>query len=125
MAVRGMACRLVVSSLLFIALAVSGLGWEEVSSETRSVDGALTLTRPPGLTSDAKLASRPDVVSGSWAEPRVPKARVRLGLAVLGGLSALLAAVFVALTRPLPTPGPTHWRRWSVGLRAPPVFRLT
>jgi hypothetical protein len=117
--------RVVVCILLFVALAVSGVGWAESRPETRAVNSAVTLTRPPGLAVDATVKGRSDTLTAGWAEQRLPKARVRLGLAVLVGLSLLLAAALATLTRPSPGPNCTRWRRWSVALRAPPLLRLS
>ena len=117
--------RVVVCSFLFAALALSGVGWAEVPPETRTLDSAVTLTRPPGLTIDAMLTGRSEILTSRWAEQRLPTARVRLGLAVLVSPSLLLAAASVMPNRPSPAPRSTLWRRWSVALRAPPVLRLS
>ena len=117
--------RVVVCAFLFVALAASGLGGTDARPETRAGDSAVSLTRPPGLAIDAPLSGRSEVLSGGLAEQRLTKARVRLWLAVLVGLSVLLAAALVALSRPSPAPRSTLWRRWSVALRAPPVLRLS
>jgi hypothetical protein len=117
--------RLVVCAFLLVALAVSGVGWAETPREPRGVDNAVTLTQPVGLTVDATLNGRSDVLTAGWAEQRLPKARIRLGLAVLVGLSVLLLAAIVTLTRPSPAAPSALSRRWSVALRAPPVFRLS
>lgn len=117
--------RVVVCHLLLLALAVSGLGWTEAPPETRAIESAVTLTGPPGLAIEAALRGRSEVVSGGWADQRLPKARVQLALAVLVALTVLPAAAIATLTRPSPAPRSTLWRRWSVALRAPPVLRLS
>ena len=118
--------RLLVCTFLFVALAGSGVGWAQNAPETRAVDSsAVTQTRLPGLGIDAALKSRSDVLRAGWVELRRPTAGVRLGLAVLVGLSLLLAAAGVTLARPSPAPRPTLWRRWSLALRAPPLLRLS
>jgi hypothetical protein len=101
------------------------VAWAETPPEARGVNGAVTLTRPLGLAIDATLNGRSDVLTAGWAEQRLPKTRIRLGLAVLVGLSVLLAAAIVTLTRPSPAIRSALWRRWSVALRAPPVLRLS
>jgi hypothetical protein len=127
MPVRGTAVtrRAVVCALLFVALGVSGVGWAEAPVETRSGDRAVAVTPPPGLAVDAALKGRTDLLAGGWAELRVPKARVRLGLAVLVGLTVVLAAAVATLRRPSPAPRSTLWRRWSLSLRAPPALRFS
>lgn len=122
---RGMARRVVISALLVAALAVPGLGWAGASPDSGAVDHAVTLTRPLSFALDAAAPSKSDVLSGGWAEQRLSKARLNLGLAVLVGMSLLLAAATFALTRPLRASGPTLWRRGSAARRAPPIFRLT
>lgn len=117
--------RVVVCTLLFVALAVSGVGWAESPPEPQAVDSAVSLPRPPGLAIDAALKGRSDVLTSGWTEQRLTKARVRLGLAVLVGLSLVLAAAGVTLSRPSPALRSTLWRRWSVALRAPPLLRLS
>lgn len=117
--------RVVVSMLLLPVLAGSGVGPADEPSEAHSAASAVTLTRPPGLTVDAAPSGRTDVLSGTWAEQRSPKARLRLGLAVLVGFSLLLAAGIVALTRPSSVPSNSVCRRWSAVLRAPPVLRFS
>ena len=118
--------RVLACTFLFVALAASGVGWAQNAPEIRAVDSsAVTLTPPPGLGIDAALKGRSDVLTAGWAELRLPNARVRLGLAVLVGLSLLLAAAGVTLARPSPAPRPTLWRRWSLALRAPPALRLS
>lgn len=123
MVAAGAAWRVVVSTLLLLVLAGSGAGWADESPEVRAVGNALTLTHPPGLTVDAAPSGRPDALSGG-AEQRSPKARLRLGLAVLVGLSLVLAAAIVMLTRPSPAPRTAVGPRWSATLRAPPVLRF-
>ena len=115
--------RALVSSLLSVALAVSGVGWAETRSETRTVDSSSTLTRPPGLAIDVALQGRSDALLGV-ADQRPPKARVRLGLAVLVGLTVLQAAAMATLSKPSPAPRYRRWRSRSVALRAPPRLRL-
>src|SRR3712207_2480965 len=117
--------RVAVCTFLFIALTVSGVGWAETPHDTRVVDSAVTLSLPPGPAIEAALTGRSDAVTAGWSDQRLAKARVRLGLAVLVGLSVVVAAAVVALARPLPAPGSTLWRRWSVTLRAPPLLRLS
>ena len=111
-----------VCAFLFIALTVSVAGWAETPRETRVVDSAVTLSLPSGLAIEAALNGRSDAVTAGWSDQRLAKARVRLGLAVLVGLSVVVAATIITLTRPSPAPGSTLWRRWSVALRAPPAF---
>jgi hypothetical protein len=115
--------RVVVCTVVFVALALSAVGWSEPTPAARVSDSSVTLTRPPGLAIDAALTVRPEILSGGWLEHRVAKAR--LGLAVLPGLSALVAAGPATLTRPLQAPRSTLRRRWSVTLRAPPALRLS
>ncbi len=115
---------MIVSAFLFLAAALSGIGWAETTPTTGAVDSAVTLTPPPGLTIDAALKGRSDAVTAGWSDQRQAKARARLGLAVLVGLSVLLAAAIVTLARLSPAPGSTFWRRWSVALRAPPLLPL-
>ncbi len=117
--------RVIVSAFLFLAAALSGIGWAETTPKTGAVDSAVTLTPPPALAIEAALRGRSDAVTAGWSDQRLAKARVRLGLAVLVGLSVLVAAAIVTLTRPSPAPGSTLWRRWSVALRAPPLLRLS
>ncbi len=116
--------RVVVSAFLFLAAALSGVGWADTPPKTRAVDNAVTLTRPPGLAIEAALKARSEALTGGWTEQRLPKARARLGLAVLVGLSVLVAAAVLTLARPSPAPHSTLSRRWSVALRAPPLLRL-
>ncbi len=116
--------RVVVSAFLFLAAALAGIGWAETTPKTGAVDSAVTLTRPPALAIEAALKGRSYALTAGWSDQRLPKARVRLGLAVLVGLSVLVAAAIVTLTRPSPAPRSTLWRRWSVALRAPPLLRL-
>ena len=117
--------RVVVCTLLLVALAVSGVQWADSLPETRTVASAVTLTHPPGLAVDATLKGRPDLLTGSWVEQRLAKARPCLGLAALVGLSVLLAAAVVTLRRPSPGLLSTLWRRRSVALRAPPLLRVS
>jgi hypothetical protein len=117
--------RVLASTFLFVALAASGVGWAPSPPETRAVDSAVTLTRPPGLSIDAALKGRSEILTRGWAEQRLPNARVRLSPAVLVGVSLLLAAASLTLARPSPAPRPTLWRRWSLALRAPPLLPLS
>ncbi len=114
----------VVSAFLFLAAALSGVGWADTPPKPRAVDNAVTLTRPPGLAIEAALNARSEAVTGGWAKQRLPKARVRLGLAVLVGLSILVTGTIFSLTRPSPALRPILRCRWSVALRAPPLLRL-
>ena len=114
----------VVSAFLFLAVALSGIGWAETTPERGAVESAVTLTPPPALAIEASLNGRSDAVSAGWSDLRLAKARVRLGPAVLVGLSVLVAAATVTLTRPAPAPPSTLRRRSSVALRAPPLPRL-
>ena len=116
--------RVVVCTLLSVALALSGVGWKDSWPKTRAGNSAVTLTRPPGLALDATVNGRSDTLTEGWAEQRIPSIAARLGLAVLVGLSVLLAATLGELTRRSRGPGCTLWRRWSVALRAPPVLPL-
>ena len=116
--------RALVSAVLFVAACLAGIGWAETTPKTGAVDSAVTLTPPPALAIEAAVKGRSDAVTAGWSDQRLVKARVRLGLAVLVGLSVLLAAAIVTLTRPSPAPRSTLWRRWSVALRAPPLPRL-
>ncbi|MDQ3979824.1 MAG: hypothetical protein M3314_09755 [Actinomycetota bacterium] len=111
-------------AVLFVALAVAGLGWAETSGEIRAPDRAVGLTQPPGLAIDASLPGRSDVLTAGWVEQRLLKARVRLGLAVLVGLTLALAAAPVRTTWPPHAPRPTLWRLGSAARRAPPLLRL-
>lgn len=112
-------------AVVFAAAAVSGIIWLE-RPEARSADNTgLTLTRPPGLAIDAAVKGRSEVVTTGSADRRVPKARVRLGLAVLVGVSLVMAAAITTLTRPSPALRRTLWRRSSVSLRAPPLPKLS
>ncbi len=112
--------RVVLVTFLFVALAVAGVGWAETAPDSGAFKSAVTLTRPPGLAIDVALPGRSEVLSTGWSEQRLPTARVRLGLAVIVGVSVLLAAAIVTLTRPSPAPHSTLWCRWSLALRAPP-----
>ncbi len=116
--------RVVVSAFVCLAAALSGVGWADTPSKTRAVDNAVTLTRPPGLAIEAAPNARSELLTGGSDEQRLPKARVRLGLALLVGLSVLVAATIFAPNRPSRAPRSTLWRRWSVALRAPPLLRL-
>ena len=117
--------RVLACTFLFVALAASGVGWAQNVPETRAVDSAVALTPLPGLGIDAALKGRSDVLRAGWSEQRLPNARVRLGSAVLVGLSLLLAAARVPFARPSPAPRPMLWRRWSLALRAPPLLRVS
>ncbi len=117
--------RVIASAFLFLAAALAGIGWAETTPNTGAVDSAVTVTPAPALAIEAAPTSRSDAVTAGWSDHRLAKAGIRLGLAVLVGLSVLLAAVIAALARPLPAPGPTLWRRRSVALRAPPLPGLS
>ncbi len=117
--------RIAVCSLLFMALAVSAVGWPDSPPESRSIDSSVILASPPGLAMDAALSVRADLLSSSWIEHRVLKARPGLALPVSVGLGMLLTAGMVTLVRLPAGRCPTLWRRRSVALRAPPRLRLT
>ena len=117
--------RVTVSAVLFLAAALSGIAWTETAPETRAVDSAVTLTRPPALAIEAALKGRSDAVTAGWSDQRLAKARFRLGPAVLVGLSVVLAAAVITLPRPSPAPGSALRRRRSVALRAPPLPPLS
>ena len=115
--------RRVVCTVVFVALALSAVGWPDPTPGARGSDSSVTLTRPPGLAIDAALTVRPEILVGGWFEHSLAKAR--LGLAVLPGLGMLVAAALVTLTRPSQAPRTTLRRRWSVTLRTPPALRLS
>ncbi|HEV3402362.1 MAG TPA: hypothetical protein VG078_11125 [Acidimicrobiales bacterium] len=121
----GITRRVVVCTFLPLALAASGLGWAAAAPGMPQFDSAITLTQPPGLSIDAALKGRSEILSAGSAEQRLPQSRVRLGLAVLVGLSLLLAAASVTLRRPSPALRSMLRRRRSVALRAPPALRLS
>ncbi len=121
----GIARRVVASAFLFLTAAVSGFLSTDTPAKTGPVDSAVTLTRPPALAIEAAVKGRSEALTGSWADQRLPNARVRLGLAVLVGLTVLGPAAVVTLTRPSPAPRSVLWRRSSVALRAPPLLQLS
>ncbi len=110
--------------LLLAAVALPGIRWADSATKAAAVESAITPTPPHAMAIEAALTGRSDAATARWSDQRVVKARLRLVLAVLVGLSVLMAAGIVTLTRPSPAPRFTPSRRWSVGLRAPPLLRL-
>jgi hypothetical protein len=115
---------LVVSTLLFVALALSGGGSPDARLEPRALDSSVT-SRPLGLAIDAALNARPEILARGWAEHTLGKARPRLGLAVVVSLTMLLVSATVTVIGRSPGPRSTLSRHWSIALRAPPALRLS
>ncbi len=118
------AIRRVVPMLVVAALLSSVGGWIDATTATTSGDGSVTLTPTSGVAIDAALNARPENLTGGRVEHRAPRTRAPLGLAVLVGLSVLLAVAIATLHRRSPWQRPTVWRRSSVVLRAPPAFSI-
>ena len=112
--------RVVVGALLLVAAALEGIGWAAPAPTTGAVASAVAMS--PAIT--AGVTGRSEAVVAGWSDHRSSKARARLGVAVLGGLSVLLAAAVVTLTRPSPPRCLTLRRRWSLALRAPPPLLI-
>jgi len=114
--------RIVVFALL-AALALSLTDWRG-TPVIGATDVGVTTPRIPGVALDAPLTAKPQVIASGWIEQRV-KSRLRLGSAVLVGLSVLLLVVMASLHRVSSEGLPTFWRRSRATLRAPPVLRLS
>jgi len=117
--------RVVVSTLLASALVLSLAAWQEAAPNIGGTDAGVGIPRAAALAIDAPARAKAEILTSGKVEHRTVKSRPRLGLAVLVGLSALLALVMAGLHRLWPYQGLTLSRRSSVTLRAPPVLRLS
>ena len=116
--------RVAVSILLAAALVLTLGVWREASPDTRGVDVAAAVTGTARVADEVALTAKPQRLAFGWTEQRTFTARLRLGLAVLVGLSVLLAVAVVRLHRLSLGRRPTLWRRSSAILRGPPALRL-
>ena len=116
-----------VLSILLGALVATGMGWREDTTQTKIVDGAVSLPGTLAADIDAVVRTRADIVTGSVAEQRGAKARARLGPFVEGWLApAVLVAVAISyLYQLVPGRPAVLRRRHRIGLRAPPLLTLS
>lgn len=112
-----------VLSILLVALIAAGMGWREATPETRTVDGAVSLPRTVAAAIDAVVRTRADV--GGFAEQRSTKARARLGLFVVVSPALLMAMAISYLHQLVPGRPAVLRRRHRIGLRAPPLLKLS
>ena len=111
--------------MVLVALIAGGAGWREATPGIKTLDGAVSLPGPLAAAIDAVVRTRPDVVTGSFAEQRSAKARARLGLFVVVSLAALMAVAISYLHQLVPGRPAVLRRRDRIGLRAPPLLQLS
>lgn len=114
-----------VLSILLVALIAAGMGWREATPAIRTVDGAVSLHGTLAAAIDAVVRTRAEVVTGSVAEQRSAKARARVGLFVVVSLAVLMAVAIFYLHQLVPGRPSVLRRRHRIGLRAPPLLKLS
>ena len=116
--------RAVVFMVTATALLLSLTAGPDAAPNVRGADGGVGVPRAV-LAVEASVRAKAEILASGKIEHRTVKSRLRLGLAVLAGLSAMSIFGMAGLHRLRPRPGLTQWRRSSVTLRAPPVLRLS
>lgn len=120
----GLKRRVMICALLVTAMALSVSGSADVFPDSRAVDGAAAVRVLPGVALDAGLGTRPETLTVRWADHVSSKARPGLGLAMVAGMTALLALGMASIHNLGPGRPALLRRSHSVALRAPPTPRL-